>query len=243
MSAVIQRRRVRLALLALAAVSATGCTTFTDDGAVARVGDEELSNDAFTDLTAALESTQSLDPLPEDRDRVDGELARAAVANWLALQLAAGEGVIDRYMNGIEDLGVACVFAFQTIDVTTGEALVAELEGGADWFDVVAREAPGTPAGGRQQCLPQQTLGEELSALIAGMNPDDPYRVIDGQPAIVVRAQDVSELFGIDLLTSLQSVDPDLVSEIIVSGEEADVYVDPRIGTFDALRLAVSPVN
>lgn len=240
----IQRRRARLALLALvAAAAASGCTTFTDDGAVARVGDEELSSDEFADLTARLEATQTLDPIPEDRQRVEGQVARSAVANWLAVRLADEAGVLERYANGIDDLGIACVFAFQTVDVTTGQALVDELNGGADWFDVVEREAPGTPAGGRQQCLPATTLGAELTALLAGMSPDDPYRVVDGQPAVVVRAQGLDELFGIDLLTALQSVDPDLVSEVITTGDDADVYVDPRVGEFDALRLSVDPVN
>jgi hypothetical protein len=210
---------------------------------VARVGDEELSADEFADLTARLEATQSLEPAADDRQRVDGQVARSAVANWLAVRLADETGVLDRYANGIDDLGIACVFAFQTVDATTGQALVDELEGGADWFEVVDREAPGTAAGGRQQCLPSSTLGAELTGLLAGLSPDDPYRVVDGQPAVVVRAQGVDELFGIDLLTALQAVDPDLVSEIILTGDSADVYVDPRVGQFDALRLSVDPVN
>ena len=245
MSPVIQRRRVRLALLALAATAAAGCTTFSDNDAVARVGDQELSTDEFESLTEQLLAVQQLDA-PADGERVDGELARSAVTNWLAVRLAEQAGVLDRYANGTDDLGIACLFVITTPDVTSAQAVADELAGGADWFELSDRsvaEFGGIPGGGRINCQPVDTFGAEIAAQLATIGDDNPVIVVDGQPAAVVRVQQPDELFGIEFLSALQGTDPDLVSDIIIAGDTADVYIDPRIGEFDSLRLAVDPVQ
>ena len=56
----LRRRAVRLSALALAAAAATGCATFSDNDAVARVGDVEMTSDELADTLAS--STSAADP-------------------------------------------------------------------------------------------------------------------------------------------------------------------------------------
>lgn len=233
-------RLARAGLIAAAAVAVTGCATFTENDVVARVGDDELTNDEFAERVDQLQSAQGG---ATGADRIDGELARSTVANWLALRLAAQAGVVERYGEGVDELGVACVFALPAADEAAAQAIVDELTAGADWDEVIAREAPDIPGAGRQQCISTQGLSPDLAAQIAGMSPADPYRVVTGQGLLVIRAQTEAELFGIDLLTALQPSDPALIDAIVTSIDGDDVYVDPRVGTFVAERFAVEPVS
>jgi hypothetical protein len=230
-------------VLALAAAATAGCATFSDSDAVARVGDVELSSDEFATRVAQIEQAQGLLPSVDERFRIDGDTARVVVSNWVALRLAAEQGVLERYANGIGDLPVACVFVLQTTDDASAAALVAELEGGADWTDVATREAPDVPAAGRQQCLSTDTLPPELAAQLTGMSPSDPYRVVAGAPALVVRAQAESELLGFDLLNVVTQTDAELAAALFTASATSDVYVDPRIGTYDPADLSVVAVN
>ena len=240
MTAVIRR----IALVIIAGAVSSGCTTFSDNDAVARVGDTELTTDEFGARSAQLEATQGLLPVDGDpRVRVDGEVARSTVANWVTLQLAGDAGVVARYSNGIDDLPVACVMAFPVADMAVAESTIAALAAGADWDETIETVAPTAIGVDRQQCVPLATLGPDLSAQIAGMSADDPFRAIEGAPALVIRAQRADELLGLDLLTALQGVEADLVDEVVALGADADIYIDPRIGTFDPVGLAVVPVN
>ena len=244
MATVIVPRVVLLAFAATAATAATGCATFTDNDVVAPVGGDELSSDEFAVRSESLLAAQGASGGPDvDSERVDGEVARSTVANWIALQFAEDAGVLDQYRGGVEAVGVACVFVLQTPDEAAAQALVDELGAGASWDDVVAREVAGAAAGGRQQCVPLDGLTPDIAEQIAGLSPDDPYRVVSGVPSLVVRAQSVDELLGIDLLTALQTSQPELVESLVADAGDSDVYVDPRIGAFDPVRFAVDPVS
>ena len=121
-SAVLRRHAVRLAvrvavLAARVAVAATGCTTFSDNDAVARVGDVELSSDELD--RAAVDARRQADVTADRRtaadgerrvDRLDPHRARSARSpSWAGATL-------DRSANGDRRgrASIACVFAART---------------------------------------------------------------------------------------------------------------------------------
>jgi hypothetical protein len=78
------------------------------------------------------------------------------------------------------------------------------------------------------------------------MTVDNPYAVLtfpEGSGAVVLQMQQVSDVNGFELLQVYQTVDPDLVEEIVGSVADADVYIDPKLGSFDPERFGVAPLG
>ena len=48
---------------------------------------------------------------------------------------------------------------------------------------------------------------------------------------------------GFELLRTVQESDPELVDQIVASAADADIYIDPRLGTFDATQLSVAALG
>ena len=122
----IRRHSLRPLLLAATALLLSACATFTDADLAARVGNAELGYDEF-DRRVQLAQ-------PSDDEVIDAELARAVVANWVALELSRDSGLLDRYAAGPVDSGILCVSAVGVADVAAGDAAVERLRGGADWM-------------------------------------------------------------------------------------------------------------
>jgi hypothetical protein len=225
------------ALIAAAGLALSGCATFTDADLAARVGDAELDHDELESRLAQLSESSG--------DRVVGENVRAVVSNWVALELARAAGVVELYAAGPAESGVLCMSAVSVADAAAAEAAVAELRAGADWSQFVTSTDPTAVLDGRQACLPTSGLGE-LSEQLTGMTVDEPYGAVtlpDGVGAVVLKMQQVSEVNGFELLQAYQTIDPDLVDEIVASAAEADVYVDPTLGSFDPERFGVAPLG
>jgi hypothetical protein len=53
----------------------------------------------------------------------------------------------------------------------------------------------------------------------------------------------VTHVNGFELLEVYQTIDPDLVDEIVDSAADADVYVDPKLGRFDPELFGVAPLG
>lgn len=81
------RRPRSLALLVVAAgLAVSGCTTFTDDDAVARVGDVELSEDELDDIAFAIRAQAAPADEADDPDLTIAEL-RQATSLWVQARL------------------------------------------------------------------------------------------------------------------------------------------------------------
>lgn len=138
-----------------------------------------------------------------------------------------------------------CASVVAVADGTTANAALAELRGGADWGQFVADTNPEAALDGRIECLPTTELGEDANQLSA-MEADNPYGALtfpDGSGAFVIRMQQVSDVNGFELLRAYQTIDPELVELIVASATDADVYVDPSLGSFDAERFGVAPLG
>lgn len=233
----MKRPIFRIALFAATAVALSGCATFTDDNLAARVGDAELSYDEFSDRFSQTNET--------DGDRIDADRGRAIVSNWIALELARPSGIVDLYAEGPIVSGVLCPSVVGVADGTAANAALAALRGGADWGQFVADTNPEAALDGRIECLPTTELGEAANQLSV-MEADNPYGALtfpDGSGAVVIRMQQVSDVNGFELLRAYQTIDPELVEIIVASATDADVYVDPSLGSFDAERFGVAPLG
>lgn len=242
----IKRRRARLALLALvASTAASGCATFSDDGAVARVGDEELSSDGFSEQLAALDPTGAA----VAGGRADGDAARAAVSGWIRTRILEGSDIGLRYAADPAELGITCLDVAVAQDLADAESLKARLDGGEAWDDVVAPIEASIGYESKQDCQPLSVygaqLGEDVAERLGELKPGDDPAVVDAGNGgfAVIRIQELADLDSSTLLAAVQGLDPDAVQALIDSIGEADVYVDPRIGSFDAASVAVVPVN
>jgi hypothetical protein len=78
----VNRRAVAVPILLLAAVT-TGCTTFSDNDAAARVGDFELSQDELGELMIA--ATPGAEP--DDELELSGDTARTLLNTWILTKI------------------------------------------------------------------------------------------------------------------------------------------------------------
>ena len=251
MAAVIQRRTARLALLALAAVAASGCTTFSDDDAVARVGDDELTSDA---LTALLDGVGSpLDPTGQTPAVVDGvaqgDAARSAVSRWIQSRIVGASAIGERYTADPAELGVTCLDVAVAQDQADAEAIKARLDAGETWDEVVGPLETSIGYESQQECTPlgvyEAQLGPEVAARLGALKPGGAPEVVDAGQAgfAVVRIQSLDDLDTGTLLAAVQGLEPDAVQALIDSVAATDVYVDPRVGRFDLDSVSVVPVS
>jgi hypothetical protein len=230
-------RTARLAALLCTGLSLTACATFTESDIAARVGDAELGYDEFQDRLEQISESSG--------GRVVAENGRAVVSNWVALELARPAGLVDLYASGPAESGVLCVSVVSVADSAAADAAVADLRSGADWAQFAIDTDPSTVLEGRQECLPTSAIGE-VADQVSDMSVDNPYGALtfpDGSGAVVLRMQQVSDINGFELLRVYQTIDPDLVDTIVGSGAAADVYIDPKLGSFDPERFGVAPLG
>jgi hypothetical protein len=229
----VLRRSLTILLPLTIALAATGCTTFSDNDAVARVDDVELTRDEFDErLTELGVSGDDVVPLDPVRDEI---------GTWINEQLVADIDVGALYDQGAEVSGTACLSAIVVEEEATAEAALAQLTDGAAFADVFAEnnlDQSLEPTTGAIPCLGPQDIadnaGTPFVTTAATMGPDTPYATaplldtaggVFGWVVLSFRSFDELDATEVDGLAGL----------VDVSGAagDADVYVDPRFGTFD----------
>jgi len=222
-----------LALAAVAVVS-TSCSTFSDSDSVARVGDVSLSQDEFEDTLRGFE----VDP----SDALDAELVRSQVLTpWIQEQIAAQP--IDEsaarasYDAGYETSGALCLAVIVVEDEVTADEVAADIDEGRPFEESFAEsniDESQAATGGILECVSQEVIEA---------NAEQPFI----EASVILDADDpvgTAPLFGADgaevgwVVVHFRSFD-DLADEDIAivaaaQGTSADVYVDPRYGTFDS---------
>jgi hypothetical protein len=234
-------RRLPLALsVAAIATLTSACATFSDSDNVARVGDATLTSDDFeaqlTEVSAPIDEV-----LP-------GDAVRAQITSWIQEQLAdadtptlSADELAARYDAGFEASGIVCANGIVVADETEAARVAGELEAGAEFDELLATENLDenlTAAGGDVGCVTNQILaqseGVEFVETAATLSPDNEVGIA---PLI---DQTGVELGWVVLqfrgAADLRPADLELVTSTIVTADQladADVFVDPRYGTFD----------
>jgi len=227
------RRRLMLplALFAVASVS-TGCGTFADSDAVARVDEVSLSQDDFEATLTELGASAS-EPL-------DAELVRGQITSWITGQLADqpidDAAVRASYDAGYDTNGVLCLSVIVVEDEATADTVAAELDGGRPFDETFAEsniDQAQTETGGHLECVPRDVVDAapeqpfiQASVVLDAADPvgTAPLLNTDGDEVgwVVVVFRSFDEL-----------ADEDIAIVAAAQGSTADVYVDPRYGTFD----------
>jgi hypothetical protein len=283
-------RRAVVPILLLAG-AATGCSTFSDNDAAARVGDFELSQDELGELligatpapspptnvrdgvtaravlttwistriveldlaaqgesvsaeaiAAATGAFQAEDPVgwaekPVDVQNLQVE-QRAAIETWSALEVTApsDDELRSLYEAGTAESGFVCG-AHILVDTAEGaQAILDQLEGGADFAELAASESIDTDSGANGGNLPCDLAGAYEANI-----PEfaEAFLTADlGVPVGPVQSQ-----FGyhVILLRPSDQVDPGELAAVYNgaplrfqrAASGVDVYVDPRFGSFD----------
>jgi hypothetical protein len=240
-SAVLRRHAVRLSVrvtaIALGAAAVTGCTTFSDNDAVARVGDVELSSDELAESLA----------LPPTDVTADGDAAREAVTGWIRTELLNASELGQRYADGPEAAGVVCLDVAFAQDANEAEGIKARLDDGERWDDVVGPLAAALGFDSHPACQPYAPILESadpaVTDILSALRPDGSSAVIDSGGFVVVRLRELADVDVQELVTVVGSTDAAVVDDFIASIETADVYVDPRFGSYDTLNVAVVAVD
>jgi hypothetical protein len=240
----VRRVNRRLSLvLSVAAVAAltTGCATFSDSNNVARVGDATLTNDDFQAQLTELGA-------PSDQ-LLPAEAVRAQITTWIQEQVAADDSArVDadeaaaRYDAGIESGGTICISGIVVEAEDTANRVADELVAGADFAELLAAEnldpSLGS-AGGDIGCITSDQLTEavdvEFVRVAAGLSADDPIAV---SPLFDPEGNEFAwVVLKFRPFAELSAADADAVTAAIDAAArlaDADVFVDPRYGTFDA---------
>ncbi|MBV1893993.1 MAG: hypothetical protein KUG57_08095 [Ilumatobacteraceae bacterium] len=233
------RRRSTTALFSLVlAALVAGCGTFSDSNAIARVNDTELTQDDFeaqlTELGVTGEAVIALDP-------VRGEITR-----WIQSELGAAGLVAGVYNAGVLESGVTCLSAIVVGDADTAESVTADLASGTDFATVYANANidPGLDAiQGNLPCSSTEDLAAnagqvvvDTAALASSAAPIHAASIVDpagtevGVVVLVFRTYEA--LTDEDRVLILNTLD--ISSQLANSIANADIYVDPRYGTFDS---------
>jgi hypothetical protein len=241
----VRRVNRRLSLVLSVAVVAgltAGCSTFSDNGNVARVGDATLTDDDFqAQLTELGAPSDQL--LPADD-------VRAQITTWIREQVAADESVgVDAdeaaalYDAGIESGGSTCISAIVVETEDTANRVADELTAGSEFAELLAAENidPNLrDAGGDIGCITSDQLAQgpaedEFVQAAAGLSADDPiafFPLFDAEGNesawVVLRFRPFAELSAAEADTVTAAIDS------AARLADADVFVDPRYGTFDA---------
>ena len=227
---------IRRSLLAVSALALLGgCTTFSNSGTAARLGDGELS---LSQLEADLAEAGS----PPAEGHLDAAAARTQIDSWLAGQLAEASGVLDEFAAGAESLGVACIAVMAVPEHDTAEAVVARLESGEAWDDVIADVDPAAQDGGRFGCAAHSDFNPAVLDLVAGLATDGTPTIWDDPAgsgeAIVLRSMAATEVDPQELFRSVLQANPDRADDL-VSALRDDAWVNPRFGALDPTTLLV----
>lgn len=227
-------RRSLLILLPLAAV-ATGCSTFSDSDAVARVNDVELSSDEFDARLVELGATDDL--------VVPLEPVRAEITRWIQSQLIPDDEIAAIYGAGPDEAGIICVNAIVVEDGDVAADAIADLEAGTPYIEVFAAnnlDESLTPNNGSIPCLTSQDLVDSADtpfiAEIATMSADSP---VTAAPIIGTDGSEVAwVVLSFRPFDELEVTDADRVAAGIDLAEratDADIFVDSRYGVFDPI--------
>jgi hypothetical protein len=230
----VLRRSLTILLPLSIAVVATGCTTFSDSDAVARVGDVELTRDEFdatlTELGVTGDDAIPLDPV------------RAEITRWINEQLVAEIDVPALYDAGATSSGIACISAIVVEEEATADAALADLEGGADFVEVFTEnnvDQSLVATNGDIPCLSPDDIANNAAstpfvAVAATMSPDEPFAtapLLDTTGAefawVVISFRSFDDL-----------ADPEVeqlagVIDVSAAAADADIHVDARYGTYD----------
>lgn len=238
------KRRTPLALIAVVAASLTGCSTFTDNDAAARVGDVEYSHD---DVVADLEA---LGATPEQLATAD--IARGQVASWIAGQVAESADpslAEDAYAKGLFESGSICLDVLATASQADADAVVADLEAGTSFDDAFAASNTDpalSDTGGHIGCLALAELaigvGNPLVDSITTINAADPLTT-----AVLPGATADTDLYIVSRFVPYEELGPDetpiVAASLPVDALDLDIYVDPQIGTYDSASGTVIPLG
>ena len=212
------------ALLALAAATvASGCTTFSDNDAIARVDDAELSPDQLIELIGAVD--------PETA--TDANVAREAIGIWIGERLPTERDAGDApklYNQGILASGSLCSRAMVTEVAADRDAAMQALDDGGAWPDVLAEYNVNPQLGqtnGELGCGGvQDYAGTGVFTLFSALSETTPYasETIDDDPTLPV--------FVIGQFIPYEELGPEQTASVIaglppdISG--LDIYVDPH---------------
>ncbi len=240
------KRRSPIALLVLAAATlAGGCTTFSDSDAAARVGDVEYTHD---ELVAELEE---LGATPEQL--VQAEITRGQVSAWVAARVTEAQDpslTSAVYADGLFASGSICLEVIAVDSQAAADEAVAALEEGttfADAFAAANTDPSLAETGGRIGCLPLTELdvsgANPLVESITDLDADDPY-------AIAVLPGDATnpDLFVVSRFIPYDELGPDETAVVVGAELSADalgldIYIDPRLGTYDNVSGTVIPLG
>ena len=240
MRRVNRRLSLVLSVAAVAALTA-GCSTFSDSSNVARVGDATLTDDDFQEQLTELGA-------PSDQ-LLPADAVRAQITTWIQEQVAADDSArVDadeaaaRYDAGIESGGTICISGIVVEAEDTANQVAEELVAGADFAELLAAEnldpSLGS-AGGDIGCISNDQLTEavdvEFVQVAAALSADDPIAV---SPLFDPEGNEFAwVVLKFRPFAELSAADADTVTAAIDSAArlaDADIFVDPRYGTFDA---------
>lgn len=258
MRAVSRRSSVLVPALGVLVAVASGCTTFSDNDAVARVGDVELNEDDLADQAVELGIALPDQPLTADQ-------ARNTLNEWIRLEVLGGDdftaesfeaiddaAIVGSYLTGFDASGVTCVSVLGTDTVADAEAAADRLRAGEAFTDVFA-DANTNPGLDTTQgvigCIrladidPSQLDLPDFAA-VRSLDADTDVAVaeltdLDGDPvgALTFRRRAFDELTDADAEIVRSVIAPRLVIA------DLDVHVDPRYGTFDRESAIVVPLG
>ena len=238
------------ALLSVAALSTlSSCSTFDRHDVAATVNGHELTFEQLDVLsdgsTSASLQRQTLSNWIRIAAPTEGPLDITSTdqfdAAWQTMleSIAPADGAAkDAYEQGVNVSEVVCLMAFQIETATDADAVLAEIDD-AESFAATATEFS-ISQDHVEGCATTSSL-----AFIAELSEADPavgdavlIEVAGTTPAsrLIVRITPYSELSDADRL----EVDRSSVTEIVVDiVTKADVYVNPRLGRWDAATATV----
>jgi hypothetical protein len=217
----------------LVALAMTGCATISNSGVVAGVDDTELTEDEWQDRLTELGVTGA-EVLP-------GDPVRAELTRWIQSELITDDDAAAVYDLGVGESGVVCLEVLVVDSEDTGALAVDEIESGRTFAEVFAEfnlDPSLAEATGAIPCLSAEQVEESAEVpfvqVASGMSADAaaglaPLDGADPSAGWVVlgfrRFADLDENSRAEVLATLD------VSDIAA---DAEVYVDPRYGVFDA---------
>jgi hypothetical protein len=234
-------RRLPLVLSVVAIATLTSaCATFSDNNNVARVGEATLTSDDFEAQLTELGA-------PNDQ-ALPGDAVRAQITTWIQEQLTSGdspslsaEELAARYDAGFDSSAIVCANGIVVADEATATRVADELGGGAEFDELLVTENLDetlTASGGDVGCVTKEILeqspGVEFVETAAELSADEPVGLaplVDQTGAAVAWV-----VLAFRDFARLEPADVDLVTTTIELADrfaEADVFVDPRYGTFD----------
>ncbi len=140
-------------------------------------------------------------------------------------------------------LGITCLDIAIAADEAEAESILATLQSGTPWDEVLAPIEQTYGYESAQPCLALDTYLEQLDQSVidqfAALSPGDDPVVLAGGGAgfAVIRVQPYDAVDGASFLAAVQTAQPELVAGLL-----GEVYVDPRYGTVDP-NAGIIPVD